>query len=359
MKTSQPDAQPSNENVMLKKIKQTLLGSAQSCGVFTFVQKSTWRRERLLILAYHGIAIDDEHRWNPTLFMHPEFFRSRLKLIEQAGCAVLPLGDAIRRLYAGDLPEGAVALTFDDGTYDFCQHAYPILKEFNFPVTLYLTTFYSHYNRPVFDVMVRYLLWKGQDAPLNLKELTGDALTFQLNTDAARATVFKELYEFSARNRLSAEQKDELIFRLANLVRANYEEVVRKRILHIMTPEEVSRVAAGGVDIQLHTHRHRTPLDRELFLREINDNRKCIQEMTGTVPTHFCYPSGNHQPPFLAWLRESGVESATTCDPAIGTRRSDPLLLPRLVDSSTLSPIEFEGWLAGLSDMIPRRMTGT
>jgi peptidoglycan/xylan/chitin deacetylase (PgdA/CDA1 family) len=286
--------------------------------------------------------------------MHPEFFRSRLKLIAKAGCTVLPLGEAIRRLYAGDLPRGSVALTFDDGTYDFYKHAYPILNEFNFPVTLYLTTFYSRYNRPVFDVMVSYLLWKRQDASLNLRELTGHDATLQLNTGAARTAVFKQLYDFSERRQLSAEQKDELILRLADLIGANHEEVVRKRILHIMTPDEVSRVAAGGVDIQLHTHRHRTPLDRELFLREINDNRKCIHEMTGSVPTHFCYPSGHYQPPFLAWLREAGVESATTCDPGISTRHSEPLLLPRLVDSSMLSAVEFEGWLAGVSDIIPR-----
>jgi peptidoglycan/xylan/chitin deacetylase (PgdA/CDA1 family) len=344
---------------MLKKIKQTLLGSAQTCGVFSLVQNSKWRQDRLLILAYHGIAIDDEHRWNPSLFMHPEFFRSRLKLIADAGCTVLPLGEAIHRLYAGDLPKGSVALTFDDGTYDFYKHAYPILKEFNFPVTLYLTTFYSHYNRPVFDVMVSYLLWKRQAAPLNLKQLTGHDATFPLNTDAARTAVVKQLYEFSESRKLSAEQKDGLIFKLAAVLGANHGDVVRKRILHIMTPDEVSRVAAGGVDIQLHTHRHRTPSDRGLFLREIDDNRKCIEEMTGSVPTHFCYPSGHYKPPFLAWLKEAGVESATTCDPGISARRSEPLLLPRLVDSSTLSPVEFEGWLAGLSEMIPRRMTAS
>src|SRR3954451_24485649 len=135
---------------MLKGIKQRLLGSAQTCGLFSLVRNSKWRQDRLLILAYHGISIDDEHLWDPTLFMHPEFFRSRLRSIANAGCTVLPLGEAVRLLYAGQLPERSVALTFDDGTYDFYQRAWPILQEFNFPVTLYLTTFYSQFNRPVF-----------------------------------------------------------------------------------------------------------------------------------------------------------------------------------------------------------------
>jgi len=189
--------------------------------------------------------------------------------------------------------------------------------------------------------------------------LTGEDETVDLNSAARRSAVFQHIYAYAQRHRLSAEQKDEFIARLADVLGADHESLTRKRILHIMTPDEVGRVAADGVDVQLHTHRHRTPMDRALFLREIEDNRKCIHAMTGVVPTHFCYPSGDYQPPFLPWLRECGVESATTCDPGIATRRSEPLLLPRLVDSSTLSPIEFQGWLSGLSDAIPRRMTAS
>src|SRR6185503_6410029 len=99
-----------------------------------------------------------------TLFLHRDLFRDRLRLIEKAGCTVLPLGEALRRLYANDLPDRSVALTFDDGTYDFYRLAYPILKEFDFPATVYLTTFYADYNRPVFDVIASYILWKGRGA---------------------------------------------------------------------------------------------------------------------------------------------------------------------------------------------------
>ena len=340
---------------MLKRIKQGVLGSARGCGVFSLVQNSKWRRDRLLILAYHGIAIDDEHRWKPTLFLHPEDFRDRLRLIDKAGCAVLPLGEALRRLYANDLPERSVALTFDDGTHDFYEHAYPILKEFDFPATVYLTTFYADYNRPVFDVIASYILWKRRGASVNLKALTGHDVRNDLGDEAARTRVLRELHDFSRLRKLSAEEKDELIIRLAEALGVDHGEILGKRILHIMTPAEVARVASDGMDIQLHTHRHRTPSDREQFLREIDDNRTRIEAMTGSRPTHFCYPSGIYEEAFLPWLREAGVESATTCDPGITTCSSQPLLLPRLVDSSTLSAVEFEGWLAGVADMLPHR----
>jgi peptidoglycan/xylan/chitin deacetylase (PgdA/CDA1 family) len=109
------------------------------------------------------------------------------------------------------------------------------------------------------------------------------------------------------------------------------------------------------VDIQLHTHRHRTPRDRDLFLREIEDNRNHIRDLTGKTATHFCYPSGDYDPAFLPWLKEAGIVSATTCDTGLASPHSDPLLLPRMLDVSSLSSVEFEGWLTGISAAFPRR----
>src|SRR5262245_46025599 len=99
---------------MLKKIKQLSLKTMKTAGVFSLVQKSRWRNERLLILAYHGISLEDEHQWNPELFMHLDFFRSRMQLLKQRGCTVLPLNEAIQRLYTGTLPRNCVVITFDD-----------------------------------------------------------------------------------------------------------------------------------------------------------------------------------------------------------------------------------------------------
>lgn len=343
---------------MLKEIKRTGLSLAKSTGMFSLVQDTGWRRSRLLILAYHGIAIDDEHQWNGPLFMQLDCFRERLGLIRKSGCTVMTLGEGLRRLFSGDLPERSVALTFDDGNYDFYKQAYPILSEFGFPVTLYLTTFYSYYNRPVYRPTVSYLLWKGQKSTVKLKELTGQDMKLNLEDPAARNKAFDELIEFTKKNKLSAEEKDALNIKLADQLHVDYDRLLEKRMLHIMTPDEVRELAGNGIDFQLHTHRHRTPTDRELFMREIRDNRESIRSITGTSATHFCYPSGEYYDFFVPWLKEMGVESATTCDTDLATRNSNPYFLPRLVDNSNLSPVEFEGWLVGVSAVLPQRRSG-
>ena len=343
---------------MLKKFKQAALQSLKTTGVSTLVHNSRWRRQRLLILAYHGISLSDEHIWNGSQFVSPDTFRSRLQLLKKSNCAVLPLAQAIERLYASDLPDRAVALTFDDGTSDFSRKALPLLREFDLPATLYLTTFYSHYQRPVFDLMCSYLLWKGRNATLHLKQLTGQDLTTELTGNDAREAALSQIHLFARGQKLSADEKEEFAASLAAQLGVGYDALLEQRIMHNLSAEEVRQLAREGVDVQLHTHRHRTPRDRQLFLREIEDNRASIKEMTGRYASHFCYPSGAYDQMFLPWLKEAGVVSATTCEAGFAARGSNPLLLPRFLDNESLSDIEFESWLTGVSLAMPRRRSG-
>ncbi|HVQ37506.1 MAG TPA: polysaccharide deacetylase family protein [Pyrinomonadaceae bacterium] len=340
---------------MLKKLKQTTLSTLKTSGVFRLVENSRWRQRRLLILAYHGISLDDEHQWDPSLYITPDTFRRRMQLLRDSNCNVLPLGAAIRSLYAEDLPDRCVALTFDDGNYDFYKEAQPILREFGFPVTVYLTTFYSHYPKPVFDVICSYLLWKGRKEPLDLRGVTGQDMSVDLSNDRVRASTLLSLRKFAQDQGFSAEEKNSMAASIASTLKIDYEELCAQRLLHILSPDEVKLLAAEGVDIQLHTHRHRVPADRSLFQREIDDNRNSIQAMTGLVPSHFCYPSGVYNKTFLPWLEEAGIVSATTCEVGFASPQSQPLMLPRLLDTGGLSDIEFEGWLTGVSTVLPRR----
>jgi len=340
---------------MLKALKQTTLRSLKTVGVSAMVHNSRWRRQRLLILAYHGISLLDEHEWNYTQYMPTSVLRMRLQQLKISRCNVLPLGEAITRLYMGDLPDRAVAITFDDGTADFNSQAFPLIKEFEMPVTLYLTTFYSHYNRPVFDVMVSYLLWKGREKTLDLNALIDHDSRIDLRCDDAQNTARVAILEFGRIQKLSAEEKDELAANLARALHVDYDFLIEQRIMQNLTPEEVTELAAEGIDIQLHTHRHRVPKDHDLFIREIDDNRQSIHAMTGRQASHFCYPSGVHDPAFLPWLTESGVVSATTCQPGFASPDSNRLLLPRVLDNTGLAPIEFESWLTGVSAALPRR----
>jgi peptidoglycan/xylan/chitin deacetylase (PgdA/CDA1 family) len=336
---------------MLARIKSALFNASEALGLSTLVMDSRWRRQRLTILCYHGVSLADEHCWSPSLYMPPQLFRHRLNTLARLRCNVLPLAEAVSRLRAGELPPRSVALTFDDGSYDTYAVAAPIIRELGFPATIYYTTYYSIYNRPVFDVMCSYLLWKAgpmrfhvQDIPLAIDLAAGGYL------DEAR-----RLKEFAWRSGYSARQKDDLLARVAYAAGIEYESICRTRLLHLMSPAEIRELAADGFDVQLHTHRHRVSRIRSLFEREIADNRQRIAEVTDRPARHFCYPCGVYRPEYRTWMQALGVESATTCNPGLAIRGSDPYLLPRLVDSTSLPDVTFRAWISGVANLLPHR----
>jgi peptidoglycan/xylan/chitin deacetylase (PgdA/CDA1 family) len=150
-------------------------------------------------------------------------------------------------------------------------------------------------------------------------------------------------------------QEDAVSQELAEILNIDYEDIRRRRILSLLQPEEIRKLTDDGVSVQLHMHVHNSPTVREKFEKNLVENRDFIERVAGYRPDHFCYPSGVYQKEFLPWLRELGVKSATTCDPALTTAASDPLLVPRLVDTSCLSTLEFESWLVGIGELLPRR----
>lgn len=338
-----------------RALKRGALTGADRAGVLRRVRDSGWRRERLLILCYHGIAMQDEHGWRPSLYMPPAFFEERLRILRDEGYRVLPLADALERLYAGNLPERSVAITFDDGDYDFYQEAFPRLRAYDFPATVYLTTHYSDRRLPIFHLTCSYLLWKRRSSPPRICEVGGATLRLDLGAEQSREHAVQLLSEHAEREGLSTEDKNELARALAAELDIDYDRFLASRILQLMNAREVAEIAEQGIDFQLHTHRHRSPRDPALYRRELHDNRASIQAKTERTPLHFCYPSGEYTAEHRGWLAEEGVVSATTCDPGLATAATDPLLLPRLVDTTGVSPAEFRGWLSGAATFLPRR----
>src|SRR6185503_1351929 len=217
---------------ILRSAKLLTLNVGKSMGAFQILSRSDWRRNHLLILAYHGVSLDDEHLWNPDLYIRPDYFRSRMQALKDYGCHVLPLAEGLERLEDGTLPKCSVVLTFDDGASDFYHRAYPILREFGWPATVYLTSYYCNYNRPVFDVMCSYLLWKARGRVWDVKGLLNTVTSLDLRSTAGRASATVAIREFSRRERFSAREKDELLTSLAERLSIDYQAILSKRILH-------------------------------------------------------------------------------------------------------------------------------
>lgn len=287
---------------VVAQLKKCSFQLSNQIGLTRRLASSVWRQQRLLVLCYHGVSLIDEHRWNPELYISPATLAHRLDTLERLGCAVLPLDEAVARLYAGTLPPRAVTLTFDDGFHDFRAGALPLLEARSYRATVYVSTQHCESDPASAHLLASYLKWKHRRAR------SGGAVP-------VRPT----------------------------------------RVLSAMTPSELADVSNRGVAVEMHTHRHRAPDDPDEFMSEVGLNRARIEAITGRRPRHLCYPSGIYRASYLPRLAGDDIATATTCDPALASRLSHPLLLPRFVDSEACSQLAFEAWVTGVAMWLPRR----
>lgn len=340
---------------MLRRIKKGVLTRSGGSAAARGVGASSWRRDRLLILCYHGVSLADEHRWRRQLYFSPDELRERFARLRASGANVLAFAEALERLWAGTLPTRAVTLTFDDGGYDFYARALPILREFDLPATVYLSTYYCVNPVPIFPITASYVLWSAGARTIAMDDVTGADARFDLSDPSERERAHRHVLAHAEERDLRDVEKQRVLSRLAEAAKVDFEALLASRVLQLMRPEEVAEIAEAGIDVQLHTHRHRSPTDEAEYRSEIRENREIVERLTGREARHFCYPSGAYSADFVSWLGREGVATATTCEAALANADDHPLLLPRLVDHAGLTPGELESWIHGTASFAARR----
>jgi peptidoglycan/xylan/chitin deacetylase (PgdA/CDA1 family) len=92
------------------------------------------------VLMYH--RIDEAPPGVPEgLCVSPETFERQMEFLKVHGYRVLPLEEHARLVKAGKKPPlKSVVITFDDGTIDNMNHAFPVLKKMGFPATVFMIT---------------------------------------------------------------------------------------------------------------------------------------------------------------------------------------------------------------------------
>lgn len=319
-------------------MNNAVLWAARSAGMFSIATKFT--ASRLRILCYHGIAQENEHRLSPGTFMTRETFAARMDFLKKWGASVIPLEEGLTRLHNRTLPEKAVVITIDDGFFSSYKEMVPVLEQFGFPATVYVSTYYVVRQAFIFDLMVPYLLQEATQQP----DLT-------VIDDRLKGCTAKEIVEFG-KTRLDTTGKEQLCEQLAKQCGYDINEARRRRIMMFMNESEVADLHARGVDVQLHTHRHRFPHDdRAIAAVELNENKRSMEKMGIHDRYHFCYPSGIHASWQSEWLSSAGIRSATTTDFGLASASDSAHELPRICDSEAMTLLDFHAAISGFKDV--------
>ncbi len=333
-------------------IKDFVLFASKSLGFFALTRNTQLKGVR--ILCYHGIGSTgtDESKFRRKIYTNTETFARRLDWLAKKGYNILDLSQALELLDKGRLPRRAVVITFDEGFYSFYQTAFGLLREHLFPATVYVTSYYVAKQNPIFRLTVQYMLWKTAMTQFDLSQvdnhLSGE---YSCRTEKDKDDLAWEIFRY-AETQLDEEQRVELARRLGDYLGVDYDQIVRRRFLHLMTLEQIREMHDAGVDIQMHTHRHQFPLTEERARREIVDNRDALAEVVTRPMVHLAYPSGLWAESAFDWLKAVGVQSAATCEMGPNLPGTSRLALRRFIDSENISQMEFEAEVSGVADLM-------
>lgn len=110
-----------------------------ACGLLIFVLLSgnTAFAAQANVFIYHRFG---DPRF-PSTNISLQDFRAHLEFLTQQKFSVLKLGQVIERLQSGqDLPQRCAVITIDDAYRSFLTGGWPLLKEFGYPATLFVST---------------------------------------------------------------------------------------------------------------------------------------------------------------------------------------------------------------------------
>ncbi|MFL2840373.1 MAG: polysaccharide deacetylase family protein [Pseudohongiellaceae bacterium] len=112
-----------------------------------FARKNT-ERMTIPILCYHSINSRDSYEADP---LSPEYFEAHLDYLSQ-NYNVIPLDQAANYIERKQCDvDNPVVITFDDGYVDNYEVAFPLLKKFRLPATIFVVTGFVNRNLLLID----------------------------------------------------------------------------------------------------------------------------------------------------------------------------------------------------------------
>lgn len=115
---------------------------------------------RVAVLGYHDFS---ETERETEMRIRTSKFRKQMEVIRQLGVPVIPMADFIAwKSGTKEIPDKAVVITIDDGWISTYTDAYPILREFGYPFTIFL---YKNYvdggGKALTTAMIREMMKHG------------------------------------------------------------------------------------------------------------------------------------------------------------------------------------------------------
>lgn len=306
--------------------KKTLCRSIYHSGLLGLTESLLEPRRRssangrFQILVYHRVTDDGDGAASATTVGG---FERQMQCVRKH-FHPLSLTDLLAAAGRREIPSRAIAVTFDDGYEDVFLRAFPVIRRYEIPATVYLATDHIDHGRPMWNDRIAAALVATRCAEVRpLPELE----PMPLHTPEQRVSALRRTLEAIKRHR--PEERDDMAGELEGML-----EVDPNGAPRMLRWEQVEQMHAAGVEFGAHTVHHPilSCIPSEEAWQEIADSKRVVEERLQAPVRHFAYPNGTTRD-FNATTQElvkrAGFSSAVSTIFGVNTADTDRYCLRR------------------------------
>jgi peptidoglycan/xylan/chitin deacetylase (PgdA/CDA1 family) len=313
---------------MVKSLRQFIPIFANSAAfqrLVAFLDRTGRERANLLrVLTYHRVDEPQSHPWldSGLISASPAAFEAQMKYLvaNYQAVSIYDVLDALEKKDTSILPPRAVVVTFDDAYSDFEEHAWPVLKQYRLPVTLFVpTAFPEHPER---------LFWWDR-----LFHAIHTTVKADVNTPIGRLSIN------------TARERSRAVIRLKKYIKTlpNEAALTSPHANSVLGWESLRKLANEGVAVAAHTQTHpiMNHIPPSVMQNEALGSLYDLHREIGVTPPVFAYPSGFYNPDVVKAIKSAGFKMAFTTERGINDlRHVHPLKMQRInVGAQTTIPI--------------------
>jgi peptidoglycan/xylan/chitin deacetylase (PgdA/CDA1 family) len=313
---------PQNGSMVRRKLK-----AANLIGKRFLISRVRHRFPRGIVLLYHRVASPKHDPYE--LAVTPENFAEHMSVLRNSAEAV-----SVFDICSDEPKSGRVAVTFDDGYEDNLTHAVPILKKFQIPATMFITTAYLGKDHGFWWDQI------GSMEPYSGQECCSDELLAVLQSYDPNLSNFPSSHSdlLDAIHHIAGGMKytecrdfSTKVMACAGVVSSD------DSIPDVLTEDQLAELSSEPlIEIGAHTNSHpvMSRLSDTSQSDEIKRSTEKITTITGTPPRLFAFPFGGgshigkNSPEIVKSL---GFQFAMANWPGQVWRLTNPYLVPRFV----------------------------
>jgi peptidoglycan/xylan/chitin deacetylase (PgdA/CDA1 family) len=285
--------------MLRKRLKYLIAFILYYTGLIDFVNyiyRKIIRRKTFTILTYH--CISEKHYGDPFLCVSPRNFEKQIEYLQKR-YKIVSLTNLIRYRNSAELPfKDYIAITFDDGYRDNYTNAYPILKKYRVPATIFLSTDYIGTDK---------LFWWDRLTAIT-ESIRRKKVDFSLPKSIYPKKIKTEIVKIFSKKRFNSTHAiAELSFlfkkiseRKRNLILSDLERQIsylpkdEQKRPYPLTWEQVRQMSENDIEFGSHTITHSilTRIKQKQAEYEIRHSKLEIERKIGRRVLHFCYPNG-------------------------------------------------------------------